>query len=154
MGAIRFLFGLLLIPVLSWVAFISALRLLFWILGKTVRVSIGFQIGGWNCLRDIEVKLKKGALESISVGEIKLSLCQSSVKLGTGIVSRNLKLQMLISKPEIVLRPSSKSSKKAKSHKSSSSKSSSGKGKVMVVGNIARFLSVSITDFALKVIGL
>ncbi|KAK9047048.1 hypothetical protein V6N11_052911 [Hibiscus sabdariffa] len=128
----------------------SALRLLFWILGKTVRVSIGFQIGGWNCLRDIEVKLKKGALESISVGEIKLSLCQSSVKLGTGIVSRNLKLQMLISKPEIVLRPSSKSSKKAKSHKSSSSKSSSGKGKVMVVGNIARFLSVSITDFALK----
>ncbi|XP_039039064.1 protein SABRE-like [Hibiscus syriacus] len=155
MGTLRFLFGLLVISVTSWIVFIFALRLLFWILGKTVGVSIDFRLGGWNCLKDIAVKLKKGALESISVAEIKLSLCQSLVKLGTGRVSKSLKLQVLISKPEIVLRPSSssssKSSKKAKPHKSSSSKSSSGKGKkLMAVGNIARFLSVSITDLALK----
>ncbi|XP_038996632.1 protein SABRE-like [Hibiscus syriacus] len=151
MGALRFLFGLLVISFTSWIFFIFALRLLFWVLSKTVGVSIEFRLGGWNCLKDIAVKLKKGALESISVDEIKLSLCQSSVKLGTGRVSKSLKLQLLISKPEIVLRPPSKSSKKAKSRKSSSSKSSSGKGKkLMAVGNIARFLSVSITDLALK----
>ncbi|GMI90618.1 hypersensitive to Pi starvation 4, SABRE [Hibiscus trionum] len=156
MGALRFFFGLLLISVTSWIVFIFALRLLFWILSKTVGISIGFRLGGWNCLSDIAVKCKKGALESLSVGEIKLSLCQCSVKLGTGIVSKNLKLQLLISKPEVVLRApskssSSKSSKKAKPRKSSSSKKSSGKGKkLMAVGNIARFLSVSITDLALK----
>ncbi|KAE8682182.1 hypothetical protein F3Y22_tig00111273pilonHSYRG00174 [Hibiscus syriacus] len=146
MGALWFLFGLLVISVTSWIVFIFALRLLFWILSKTVGVSIEFRLGGWNCLKDIAVKLKKGALESISVGEIKLSLCQSSVKFGTDRVSKSLKLQLLTSKPEIVLRPPSKSSKKAKSRKSSS-----GKGKkLMAGGNIARFLSVSITDLALK----
>ncbi|PPD77229.1 hypothetical protein GOBAR_DD25836 [Gossypium barbadense] len=152
MGALRILFGLLLITVTSWIVFFYALKLLFWILSKTVGISIEFQIGGWNCLKDIAVKLKKGALESLVVSEIKLTLCQPSVKLGNGIISKNLKLQLVISDPEIVLRPKSKSSSSKSSKKAKSSKPrSSGKGKkLMAVGNIARFLSVSITDLVLK----
>ncbi|KAL1171492.1 hypothetical protein V6Z11_A05G285700 [Gossypium hirsutum] len=152
MGALRIFFGLLLITVTSWIVFFYALKLLFWILSKTVGISIEFQIGGWNCLKDIAVKLKKGALESLVVSEIKLTLCQPSVKLGNGIISKNLKLQLVISDPEIVLRPKSKSSSSKSSKKAKSSKPrSSGKGKkLMAVGNIARFLSVSITDLVLK----
>ncbi|XWS25397.1 hypothetical protein CRYUN_Cryun27aG0064900 [Craigia yunnanensis] len=88
----------------------------------------------------------QGAVESILVGEIKLSLRQSLVKLGAGIISKDPKLQVLISDLEIVLRPPSKSSQKAKSRKPHTS----GRGKWMVVANIARFLSVSITDLVLK----
>ena len=92
----------------------------------------------------------QGAVESILVGEIKLSLRQSLVKLGAGIISKDPKLQVLICDLEIVLRPSSKSSQKAKSRKPRTS----GRGKWMVVANIARFLSVSIMDLVLKVTGL
>ncbi|XVF62726.1 hypothetical protein PTKIN_Ptkin09bG0031100 [Pterospermum kingtungense] len=55
----------------------SASRLLAWILSRIVGASVGF----------------RGAVESVSVGEIKLSLRQSLVKLGMGIISKDPKLQ-------------------------------------------------------------
>lgn len=92
----------------------------------------------------------QGSIESVSVGEIKLSLRQSLVKLGVGFISKDPKLQVLICDLEVVLRPSSKSSQKPKIQKPRTS-SSSGRGKWMVVANIARFLSVSVTDMIVKV---
>ncbi|XVE95166.1 hypothetical protein REPUB_Repub02eG0072900 [Reevesia pubescens] len=143
---VKFLFGFLMISIILWMVFMFASRLLAWILGRIIGASIGFRVGGWKCLRDVVVKFNKGAVESILVGEIKLSLRQSLVKLGASIISKDPKLQVLICDLEIVLRPSSKSSQKAKSRKPRSS----GRGKWMVVANIARFLSVSITDLVLK----
>lgn len=90
----------------------------------------------------------QGAIESISVGEIKLSLRQSLVKLGVGFISRDPKLQILICDLEVCMRPSSKG--RPKSSKPRKTRSS-GRGKWMVVANIARYLSVSITDLVLKV---
>ncbi|XP_022728696.1 protein SABRE-like isoform X2 [Durio zibethinus] len=145
-SSVKFLFGFLMISITLWMVFIFASRLLVWILCRIVGASVGFRIDGWRCLRDVVVKLNKGAVESILVGEIKLSLGQSLVKLGAGIISKHPKLQLLICDLEIVLRPSSKSSQKAKSRKPRTS----GRGKWMTVANIARFLSVSITDFVLK----
>lgn len=89
----------------------------------------------------------QGTVESISVGEIKLSLRQSLVKLGVGFISRDPKLQVLICDLEVVMRPSNKSPGKKKIKKSRAS----GKGKWMIVGNIARYLSVGVTDLVLKV---
>ncbi|XVF36567.1 hypothetical protein REPUB_Repub19eG0068700 [Reevesia pubescens] len=143
---VKFLFGFLTISITLWMVFIFASRLLAWILSRIVGASVGFHVGGWKCLRDVVVKFNKGAVESILVGEIKLSLRQSLVKLGAGIISKDPKLQLLICDLEIVLRPSSKSSQKAKFQKPRSS----GRGKWNVVANIARFLSVSITDLVLK----
>ncbi|XP_017981411.1 PREDICTED: protein SABRE [Theobroma cacao] len=143
---VKFLFGFLMISITLWMVFIFASRLLAWILSRIVGASVGFRVGGWKCLRDVVVKFNKGAIESILVGEIKLSLRQSLVKLGFGIISKDPKLQVLICDLEIVLRPSTKSSQKAKSRKPRTS----GRGKWMVVANIARFLSVSITDLVLK----
>ena len=90
----------------------------------------------------------QGAIESISVGEIKLSLRQSLVKLGVGFISRDPKLQILICDLEVCMRPSSKG--RPKSSKPRRTRSS-GRGKWMVVANIARYLSVSITDLVVKV---
>lgn len=92
----------------------------------------------------------QGSIESVSVGEIKLSLRQSLVKLGVGFISKDPKLQVLICDLEIVMRTASKSSSKPKVRKPRSS-SSSGRGKWMVVASIARFLSVSVTDMVVKV---
>lgn len=89
----------------------------------------------------------QGAVESVSIGEIRLSIRQSLVKLGVGFLSRDPKLQVLICDLEVVMRASSKISKKAKSRKSRKS----GRGKWMVVANMARFLSVSVTELAVKV---
>lgn len=89
----------------------------------------------------------QGAVESVSVGEIKLSLRQSLVKLGVGFISRDPKLQVLICDLEVVMRPSNKSPGKKKTRKSRAS----GRGKWMIIGNIARYLSVFVTDLVLKV---
>ncbi|XP_050212895.1 protein SABRE isoform X2 [Mercurialis annua] len=143
---VKFLFGFLVISITLWMLFM----LLAWILSRIVGASVGFRVGGWKCLRDVVVKFKKGAVESISVGEIRLSLRQSLVKLGAGFLSRDPKLQVLICELEVVMRPSSKGSQKTKTRRPRSRNSGSGRGKWMVLANIARFLSVSVTDLVVK----
>ncbi|KAF7830032.1 protein SABRE isoform X1 [Senna tora] len=143
---VKFLFGFLLLSITLWLVFIFASRLLAWILSRILGASVGFRVGGWKCLRDVVVKFKKGAVESVSVGEIKLSLRQSLVKLGVGFISRDPKLQVLICDLEVVMRPSNRSPRKTKTRKSSAS----GRGKWMIVANIARYLSVYVADLVVK----
>lgn len=90
----------------------------------------------------------QGTIESVSVGEIRVSLRQSLVKLGVGFMSRDPKLQVVISDLEVVMRPSNKNAKKSRSRRSRTS----GRGKWMVVANVARFLSVSVSELVVKVI--
>ncbi|KAL2505953.1 RNA pol II promoter Fmp27 protein domain [Abeliophyllum distichum] len=113
----KFLFGFLFVSIVLWLIFMFASRLLAWILSRVLGASVGFRVGGWKCLRDVVVKFKKGAVESISVGEIRLSLRQSLVKLGVGFISRDPKLQVLICDLEVVMRVSKKSTQKTKSKK-------------------------------------
>lgn len=93
----------------------------------------------------------QGPIESVSFGEIRVSLRQSLVKLGAGFFSRDPKLQVLISDLEVVIRPPNKSKQKVKSRRPRTLGRGKGRGKWMLVANIARFLSISITDLALKV---
>ncbi|XP_057973448.1 protein SABRE [Malania oleifera] len=143
---VKFLFGFLFASIILWLVFIFAARLVAWFLSRIMGASVGFRVGGWKCLRDVVVKFKKGAVESVSVGEIRLSLRQSLVKLGFGFISRDPKLQVLICDLEVVMRPSKKTTKKAISRKPRAS----GRGKWMIVANMARFLSVSVTDLVVK----
>ena len=69
------------------------------------------------------------------------------VKLGVGIFSRDPKLQILIYDLEVVMRAPTKSTQKRKSRKSRAS----GRGKWMVVANMARVLSVAVTELVVKV---
>lgn len=142
----KFLFGFLIVSILLWIIFMFASRLLAWALSRILGASVGFRVGGWKCLRDIIVKFNKGAIESISVGEIRLSLRQSLVKLGVGFISRDPKLQVLICDLEVVIRSTKKSTQKSRSKKPRSA----GRGKWMFVANMARFLSISVTDLVLK----
>ncbi|KAJ4966887.1 hypothetical protein NE237_018736 [Protea cynaroides] len=148
LSSVKFLFGFLIVSVITWVVFIFAARLLAWILSRTMGASVGFRVAGWNCLRDVVVKFKKGAVESVSVGEIKLSMRQSLVKLGVGFISRDPKLQLLICDLEIVVRSSSGSSKKARTR--TRKPRSGGTGRWMIVANMARFLSVSVVELLVK----
>uniref|UniRef100_A0A2P2MSK6 Protein SABRE isoform X1 n=1 Tax=Rhizophora mucronata TaxID=61149 RepID=A0A2P2MSK6_RHIMU len=144
---VKFLFGFLIVSLTLWTIFIFASRLVAWILSRILGASVGFRVGGWKCLRDVVVKFKKGAVESISVGEIRLSVRQSLVKLGAGFISKDPKLQVLICDLEIVMR-SAKGTQKTNTRKGRSH--ASGRGKWMVLANIARFLSVSVTDLVVK----
>ena len=89
----------------------------------------------------------QGAIESVSIGEIKLSLRKSLVKLGFSVISRDPKLQLLICDLEVVIRPSEKNLKTTRTQRPRSA----GRGKWMVVANMARFLSVSVTELVVKV---
>ncbi|KAJ8541282.1 hypothetical protein K7X08_002098 [Anisodus acutangulus] len=142
----KFLFGFLFASIILWSIFVFASRMLAWILSRAMGASVSFRVGGWKCLRDVVVRFNKGAVESVSIGEIRLSIRQSLVKLGVGFISRDPKLQVLVCDLEVVMRASSKISKKAKSRKSRKS----GRGKWMVVANMARFLSVSVTELVVK----
>ncbi|CAH2047248.1 unnamed protein product [Thlaspi arvense] len=153
----KFFFGFLIVSIVLWMIFILCSRLFAWFLSRVLGASVVFRVGGWKCLRDVVVKFKKvvddlasavGAIESVSAGEIKLSLRQSLVKLGVGFLSRDPKIQVLICDLEVVMR-SSTSTKNV--HKPKSQKPrTSGRGKWMVVANVARFLSVSVSDMVVK----
>lgn len=68
-------------------------------------------------------------------------------------MSRDPKLQLVISDLEVVTRTPDKSSKKTTTRKPKTSKSSGSKlgKKVMVVANMARFLSLSVKELIVKV---
>ncbi|XP_013672232.2 protein SABRE isoform X2 [Brassica napus] len=144
----KFFFGFLILSMVLWMIFVLCSRFFAWILSRVLGASVVFRFGGWKCLRDVVVKFNKGAIESVSAGEIKLSLRQSLVKLGVGFLSRDPKVQVLICDLEVVMRSSTsaKNVPKAKSQKPRNS----GRGKWMVVANIARFLSVSVADMVVK----
>jgi hypothetical protein len=64
------------------------------------------------------------------------------------VISKDPKLQLLISDIELVMRSSGQGMKTAKSRKKSNS---TGKGKWFVITSAARFLSVWVTDLVVKV---
>ncbi|KAI3491193.1 hypothetical protein L1887_44439 [Cichorium endivia] len=150
MSPVKFLFTFLFISIILWLLFISASKFVAWTLSRIMKASVAFKVSGWKCLRDVTIKFEKGAVESVCVGEIRFSLRQSLVKLGVGFMSRDPKLQLLISDIEIVTRASNKNAKKTESRKSRRSRSNPGRGKWMVVANMARFLSISVTDLVVK----
>eukprot|EP00268_Persea_americana_P058378 TRINITY_DN7055_c0_g1_i3.p1 TRINITY_DN7055_c0_g1~~TRINITY_DN7055_c0_g1_i3.p1 ORF type:complete len:2661 (+),score=516.45 TRINITY_DN7055_c0_g1_i3:441-8423(+) len=147
LSPVKFLLTLLIVCAFGWIIFIFAARLLAWFLSRVMGASVGFRVAGCNCLRDVVVKFKKGAIESVSIGEIKLSLRKSLVKLGFSVISRDPKLQLLICDLEVVIRPSEKNLKTTRTQRPRSA----GRGKWMVVANMARFLSVSVTELVVKV---
>lgn len=108
---VKFFSVFLAVSVIGWVVFTFAARLLAWFLSRVLRASVAFRVAGFNCLRDVTIKFSKGSLESISIGEIKLSFRKSLVKLSFGVISKDPKVQLLINDLEIVTRSSSQSKK-------------------------------------------
>ncbi|CAJ1971662.1 unnamed protein product [Sphenostylis stenocarpa] len=95
----------------------------------------------------------QGAVESLYIGEIKLSFRRYLVEHGVGRRSWDPKLQLIICNLEVVTRPPIKSSEiKKKKPKKSSGRSSSGKGKGKwkTISKIARYLSLCVTNLVLK----
>ncbi|XP_072971943.1 protein SABRE-like isoform X2 [Typha angustifolia] len=146
---VKFMFWFLVACVVGWVVFVFAARLLAWLLSRTLGATVGFRVVRCNCLRDITMTFRKGIVQSISIGEVKLSLRKSLLKLGTSFTSQNPKLELLISDLEIVLRPSAQNVKKTRSQARRSH--SRGKGKWMVLSNMARLLSVTVMELIVKV---
>ncbi|KAK2394597.1 protein SABRE [Trifolium repens] len=124
--------------------------LLSWILSRVLKATVEFCVGGCRSLRNVVIKFEKGATESVSIGEIKLSLIHSSVEHGADVGSWNPKLQLLIRNLEVVTRPTIKSSGKKKTQKSKSKTRSLSTGKWRTIVNIARYFSFSLTELVLK----
>ncbi|KAK7275854.1 hypothetical protein RIF29_16980 [Crotalaria pallida] len=144
----NFVFGFFLFCTVVSLGFIFSCGLLVWILSRILGASVGFRIGGCNCLRDVVVKFKKGAVESVTIGEIKLSLRNYLINLGVGFSSWDPKLQLLICNFEVVMGPSKKSPGKKKTRKSRSRVFS--RGKWIIISNVAKYLSLCVRDLVLK----
>ncbi|KAK9070488.1 hypothetical protein SSX86_010890 [Deinandra increscens subsp. villosa] len=150
MSPVKFLFTFLFASVALWLLLLFASRLVALFLSKVLKASVGFRLCGFRRLKDVRIKFERGAVESVSVGEIKLCLQKSLVKLGVDFISRDPKLQLLINDLEVVTRISDKGSKKSAPQKGKKSSGKQGKGNVMVVANIARFLSLSVRELVVK----
>ncbi|ESQ46165.1 hypothetical protein EUTSA_v10000004mg [Eutrema salsugineum] len=126
-----------------WVFFKS----LPWILRRFAGITLGFQLDGWNCLKDVVLHFNKGSIESIFVGEFKASLSQSLVELCAKAFIQDPKVIFSICDLKIVTRPPSNSRKrKSKTRKPRSG----GNGKLMLLANIGRFFSVSMTNLVVQ----
>ncbi|XP_015060204.1 protein SABRE-like [Solanum pennellii] len=147
----KYMFGFFVVSAILWSIIKFSSRLFKWVLSRVMKASVSFRVGGCNCLRDVAVKFNRGAVESISISEVRLSIRQSLVKNGAGLISRDPKLHLLICGIKVVTRASSKSAKKTSSKRTRSRKPRKlGRGKWMIIANIAKFLSVSITETAVK----
>ncbi|KAJ0735220.1 putative FMP27, GFWDK domain-containing protein [Helianthus annuus] len=153
MSPVKFLFTFLFVALALWLFLLLVSKLAALFLSRVLKASVGFRLCGFRRLKDVRIDFQRGAVESVSVGEIKLCLQQSLVQLvgGGDFISKDPKLQLRISNLEVVTRVSAKSSKKTTPRKpKKSSGSKPGKGKVMAVANMARFLSLSIRDLVVK----
>ncbi|KAJ9545445.1 hypothetical protein OSB04_025152 [Centaurea solstitialis] len=138
------------LPNLPYIFFRFISRILGLILSRVLKASVGFRFSGWRSLRDFSIKFERGAVESVSVGEIKLCLQQLLVRPDVESLSKDPKLKLMISNIEVVTRTPDKSSKKSKPRKPKSSKSKSNKGKLMAGANMARFLSLCVRGLVVK----
>ena len=95
----------------------------------------------------------QGSIESISVGEFKANLSQSLVELCATAFIQDPKVIFSICDLKIVTRPPSSSSKRPRKSKTrkSGSGGGGGKGKLMLLANIGRFFSVSMTNITVQV---
>ncbi|KAH0929637.1 hypothetical protein HID58_015364 [Brassica napus] len=136
------------IVALVWAFFKS----LPWILRNFAGINLDFQFDGWNCLKNVVLHFKKGSIESISVGEFKANLSQSLVELCATAFIQDPKVIFSICDLKIVTRPPSSSSKRPRKSKTrkSGSGGGGGKGKLMLLANIGRFFSVSMTNITVQ----
>ncbi|PKA48299.1 hypothetical protein AXF42_Ash020734 [Apostasia shenzhenica] len=148
MGLLRLLSYVLVFCFIGWVVSIFAVKVLAWVLSRLMPASIEFEVAGYNSLRDITLKFKKGSIKYVSVGEVKLTFGRSLIKKRSCSIYSHMKLQLLICDIYIVTKTSGQSDRKQKSRGSKSK----GKGKLLrIMANIARFFSVSVTDIVVKV---
>ncbi|KAK4274188.1 hypothetical protein QN277_017454 [Acacia crassicarpa] len=139
-----FFVGSCLLVIIIWIFYTFFSTFLTFILSQTLGASVGFRIGRFNCLRDVVLKFKKGAVESVYVGEIKLSLYWANY-------FSLPKLQVLSCDLKCVFRSLKKGHGKTKRRKPHASSRSSGKKKwMMVVANIARYLSLCVRNVVLE----
>ncbi|KFK32806.1 hypothetical protein AALP_AA6G290500 [Arabis alpina] len=123
-----------------------------WILQHFAGITLSFQFHGWNCLTDVVLHFNKGSIESIFVGEFKANLNESLVELFAKAFIHDPKVIFSICDLKIVTRPStsSKGPRKSKTRKSRSSGGGGGKGKLMLLANVGRFFSVSMTNMVVQ----
>lgn len=132
----------------GWVFSMFSARMLAWFLSRLLPASVEFKIAGCNSLRDISLKFRKGSIDTLFIGEVKLTLGRSLIKMGSNSVYSPPKLQLLICDIEVKVKKSGPSDKKNKSQGSNSRR----KGKLLLtISNIARFFSVCIKDIVVKV---
>ncbi|CAH2061505.1 unnamed protein product [Thlaspi arvense] len=138
-------FAIAAIVAVVWIFFKS----LPWILRCFAGITLSYQFDGWNCLKDVVLHFKKGSIESITIGEFKASLSQSLVELCAKALIQDPKVIFSICDLKIVTRPSSKGPRKKSKSKTRKSRSG-GKGKLMLLANIGRFFSVSMTNMVVQ----
>lgn len=144
----NFLALFLFLSVTGWLLFTFAARLAAWMLSRMIGAELRFRIGGLNCLKDISLNLKKGTLESLLIGELRVRTCRPSMDSRSNEFGRGSMLQVLLYDAEVVLRKKAKESS-TKGHRRK--KHPSGRGKWMVLANIAKYVTVSVVELVVQV---
>ncbi|KAH7290740.1 hypothetical protein KP509_30G061600 [Ceratopteris richardii] len=144
----KFLTLFLFLSVTGWLFFLFAARLTAWMISRMIGASVQFRFGGFNCLKDVSVNFKKGVLESLVIGEVRIRTCKSSSdSLGSELAGAAL-LQVLLYDVEVVIRKPAKRNTTKKHHPRSHL---SGHGKWMLFAKITKYVTVSILELVMQV---
>lgn len=142
----KFLALFLFLSATGWLLFTFAARLAAWILSRMMGAEVRFRIGGLNCLKDISLNFKKGSLESLMIGEVRLCVLRSSTGSHDHTTERAFMLQVLLYDTEVVLRKTQSTTRVSQLRKQSS-----GRGKWMILANIAKYVSVLVVELVVQV---
>ncbi|EFJ28828.1 hypothetical protein SELMODRAFT_146641 [Selaginella moellendorffii] len=144
---LKFLLLFLLLAVVGYVVFTCTARLVAWVVSRMIGGTVRFRIAGINGIKEISIDLHKGPVAYLTVSELKVSVKKPPGTTGWNILSWSSKLQLIISDVEVVLRKHKSSRPRGKKrHRHNST----GRGIWMVVTNVAKYLSVSVNEIAVK----
>ncbi|KAJ7565154.1 hypothetical protein O6H91_02G050400 [Diphasiastrum complanatum] len=146
---VKFLSLFLVICSVGWILFSFAAKLIGWLLSRTTGALVSFRIAGFNCVKDISIQFKKGALKSLTIGGVRLKLYKPFRNESLNFTSWDLKLQFSLCDVEIVLtKPLPVTKKLRKVH--AKKHSSTGRGKWMIIANVAKYLRLSASEILVK----
>ncbi|MCO5594204.1 hypothetical protein L7F22_048229 [Adiantum nelumboides] len=131
----KFLTLFLFLSVTGWLLFTFAARLAAWMLSRMIGGEVRFRFGGLNCLKDISLNFKKGALESLVIGEVRIRTCRPLLDADGNEQGRTAMLQVVLCDAEVILR---KPAKQLPAKKRRSKSHLSGPGKWMILANITK----------------
>ncbi|KAI5072700.1 hypothetical protein GOP47_0012806 [Adiantum capillus-veneris] len=144
----KFLALFLFLSVTGWLLFTFAARLAAWMLSRMIGAEVRFRFGGLNCLKDISFSFKKGALESLVIGEVRLRTCRPSLDAHGNEQGTTAMLQVLLCDAELILR---KPAKQTPAKKRRPKRHLSGRGKWMILANITKYVTVSVVELVMQV---
>ncbi|XP_024390151.1 protein SABRE isoform X3 [Physcomitrium patens] len=142
----KFVWLFLAVTTVGWLVFNFTAKLLAWIASRVLSARVSFRLAGFQRLKDVSIQFRKGAIASVTIGEVRISFRKQLSAL-----LRDFKFQLFISDVEVILQKSVGTTKKRSKKPRSIRNPVSERRKWIVTAKLAKYLKLSLTELVFKV---